>query len=357
MFVINEDKSIYITRGDVAFFTLSTETESGEAYKFQAGDVVRFKVFEKKACENVVLSKDFGIEAETEEVEIYLEENDTKIGEVISKPTDYWYEVELNPYTDPQTIIGYDDDGPKVFKLFPEGNESEDSDPITPEDIPVVDEELSLTSTRPVQNQAIARAITSIRENFNTVLTKVVEDVSTDLAEIKAIKENVEGDFARLSAEAERLTGETEKLSEDSEKLSEDLANAKAALESLTVEDISADFIESKANKYTVATAKVYKQGNVISGLLAVMGLHDSVVADDVLLSIKEQYKPIIATYVPTLNVEALKDIDDTYAEDITMPNRNLAVAIRGGDLTVEYIDRTAEEITGFAMNFTYICN
>ncbi len=184
MFVINEDKSIYITRGDVAFFSVKSITETGEAYKFQAGEVVRFKVFEKKACENVVLSKDFGIEAETEEVTIYLEEKDTKIGDVISKPVDYWYEVELNPYTDPQTILGYDEDGAKVFRLYPEGNEAEDSDPITPEDIPVVDEELSLTSTRPVQNQAIARAIVSVREdctNFVNSEIKYLRDYSKEM--------------------------------------------------------------------------------------------------------------------------------------------------------------------------------
>ncbi len=185
MFIINEDKSIYITRGDVAFFSIKTKTDTGETYKFQAGDVVRFKVFEKKACENVVLSKDFGIEAETEEVGIYLEEKDTKIGDVISKPTDYWYEVELNPYTDPQTIIGYDEDGAKVFKLFPEGNEKEDEEPITPEDIPIVDAELDLTSTRPVQNQAISRAILKINEDVKTQMDALAEDVYDGLADAR----------------------------------------------------------------------------------------------------------------------------------------------------------------------------
>lgn len=186
MFIINEDKSIYITRGDVAFFSVKTETETGEAYIFQAGDVVRFKVFEKKACENVVLQKDFGIEAETEEVGIYLEEKDTKIGDVISKPVDYWYEVELNPYTDPQTIIGYDEDGAKIFKLFPEGNEKEDDEPITPEDIPVVDEALDLTSTRPVQNQAIARAILKINDVVKAQTDALKEEVSDWVEDAKA---------------------------------------------------------------------------------------------------------------------------------------------------------------------------
>lgn len=185
MFVINEDKSIYITRGDVAFFSIEAKTDTGEKYKFMPGDVVRFKVCERKACENVVLSKDFGIETEAEEVSIYLEEKDTKFGEVISKPVEYWYEVELNPYTDPQTILGYDEDGAKIFRLFPEGNEKEDEDPITPEDIPVVDEELDLTSTRPVQNQAIARAFLKINEDLEAKMEVVDAEVGKHIEAIE----------------------------------------------------------------------------------------------------------------------------------------------------------------------------
>jgi hypothetical protein len=124
MFVINEDKSIYITRGDSATFSVGA-TIGEEDYAYRQGDVVRFKVFAKKNCSDVVLQKDFDAEDGASAVEIYLTGDDTKIGEVISKPTDYWYEVELNPDTHPQTIIGYDEDGAKVFKLFPEGAEEE----------------------------------------------------------------------------------------------------------------------------------------------------------------------------------------------------------------------------------------
>ena len=63
-------------------------------------------------------------EAEATAVTIFLGKEETTIGEITSKPKDYWYEVELNPETLPQTIIGYDEDGAKVFKLFPEGRES-----------------------------------------------------------------------------------------------------------------------------------------------------------------------------------------------------------------------------------------
>lgn len=122
MFKINEDKSIYLTRGDHVSFTL-TANDNGEAHTFRQGDLVRFKVFEKKACNCVMLQKDFRVEATTQEVDIVLTKEDTKIGEEISKPTDYWYEVEQNPETQPHTLIGYDEDGAKVFKLFPEGGD------------------------------------------------------------------------------------------------------------------------------------------------------------------------------------------------------------------------------------------
>lgn len=125
MFVINEDLSINITRGDAAAFSVGALMGEAE-YTFQVDDVVRFKVFEKKNCEEVVLKKDITVSEETKRVQIALDSDETKIGDVISKPTDYWYEVELNPDTYPQTIIGYDENGAKVFKLYPEGGVMDD---------------------------------------------------------------------------------------------------------------------------------------------------------------------------------------------------------------------------------------
>lgn len=164
MFTLNDDLSIYATRGDIVFFSVGAD-EDGKPYKFQAGDVVRIKVFGKKNAENVVLQKDFAVTDITENVEIFLTEEDTKIGGVINKPTDYWYEVELNPYDNPQTIIGYDEDGAKVFRLFPEGD---DIPPYVPneEEVGAVDEELDLTSHRAVQNQAVARAVARLEEGY-----------------------------------------------------------------------------------------------------------------------------------------------------------------------------------------------
>ena len=123
MFAINEDLSIHATRGDIVFFLVSAvdEADNNAQYIFKQGDVVRINVHGKRACDNIVLQKDFLVNVETEKVEIFLTEDDTKFEGVINKPTDYWYEICLNPDTNPQTIIGYDENGPKVFRIYPEG--------------------------------------------------------------------------------------------------------------------------------------------------------------------------------------------------------------------------------------------
>jgi len=124
MFKVNEDYSIHCTRGDVGSINLNAQ--AGESrYMFSAGEVVRFRVFNKKDCHCVVLQKDFPITEEAQEVTLHLTSEDTKIGQIISKPVDYWYEIELNPETAPQTIIGYDENGAKIFRLYPEGADTE----------------------------------------------------------------------------------------------------------------------------------------------------------------------------------------------------------------------------------------
>ena len=121
MFSINEDQSIYLTRGDSVSLEISATMSDTGMYMFKPGDVIRFQIFEKGRCDNVVLSKDVTVNAETSIVNVPLHSSETRLGELIHKPKDYWYEVELNPDTEPQTIIGYDTSGPKVFRLFPEG--------------------------------------------------------------------------------------------------------------------------------------------------------------------------------------------------------------------------------------------
>ena len=174
MFTINEDLSIYATRGDIVFFSVTAD-DNGILYKFQPGDIVRMAIYGKKDAESCVMQKDFPVTEVTENVFIFLDEEDTKIGESISKHKDYWYEVVLNPDDMPQTIIGYDEDGAKVFRLFPESEEIDDNYDPKPEDFPVVDEELDMTSPRPVSNGAIARAVTTILDTCDRTNKAVAE--------------------------------------------------------------------------------------------------------------------------------------------------------------------------------------
>lgn len=131
MFTIDTDKTISVTRGDSGSFVVPVN------YAFQESDVLRLKVFRKKTCEDVVLQRDFKLDGTCEAVTIdgtttslFLTEEETrKIStKIISKPVDYWYEIELNPESNPQTIVGYDGDGPKIFRLYPEGRDLEDDE-------------------------------------------------------------------------------------------------------------------------------------------------------------------------------------------------------------------------------------
>lgn len=121
MFKIDSvSKQISLTRGDTALIEVSAKNEDGTDYTFQVGDIVRFKVFKRKDCGCIELQKDVEVTESGTTVEVLLTSEDSKIGGIINKPAKYWYEVEVNPDTSCQTIIGYDEDGEKVFMLYPE---------------------------------------------------------------------------------------------------------------------------------------------------------------------------------------------------------------------------------------------
>ena len=115
-----EGSTIKLNRGDVMSMRLSLKMEDGSDYTFQSGDKIVFSVYNKnKMDEEAVLLKEVDVLEQSESVDINLTSEETKIGELINKPVDYWYEVELN---NEYTVIGYDDDGAKILRLYPEGS-------------------------------------------------------------------------------------------------------------------------------------------------------------------------------------------------------------------------------------------
>lgn len=121
MFVVNEDLTIDCTRGDAGSFSVGAML--GDApYVFRAGDVVRLTVCAKKDYSKIMLQKDVEVTEDAELVQFHLDSDETKIGEVINKITEYWYTIELNPDTYCQTIIGHSQDGARVIRLYPEAD-------------------------------------------------------------------------------------------------------------------------------------------------------------------------------------------------------------------------------------------
>lgn len=118
-------KQINITRGDIGTISISALNEDGDDYTFQVGDILRLGIFTAKNFNDIILQKDVEVLEATTSVDLSLDSEDTTIGNIISKPVDYWYEIQLNPDTEPQTIIGYDENGAKIFKLYPEGVKEE----------------------------------------------------------------------------------------------------------------------------------------------------------------------------------------------------------------------------------------
>lgn len=120
-----EGTTIHLTRGDVALIEVKAKSGDGSDYTFQKDDLVRLNVFKYKDCGCVVLTKETKAEIETTNLDISLTSEDTTIEELINKPKTYWYEIVLNPDTNEQTIVGYDENGPKEFILYPEAKEGE----------------------------------------------------------------------------------------------------------------------------------------------------------------------------------------------------------------------------------------
>lgn len=116
----SETKEIKFTRGDYGIIAVSTVDKDGVKYTFQDGDKIEFKIMEKNDVEKILFQKTFFANAGEDYIDVTFESEDTRFTDYIDKPKAFWYEITLNPDTQPQTIIGYEDSA-KLFTLLPEG--------------------------------------------------------------------------------------------------------------------------------------------------------------------------------------------------------------------------------------------
>lgn len=126
MAIIDEKFNIENNRGSMLSLNIKTTNRTdGTPYTFQKDDVVRFKIMEKNKCENVILQKDVIVGEASEIVPLTITSEEMRIGDIINKPVEYWYEVELNPDTSSAvTILGYTKaGGARILTLTPEGGD------------------------------------------------------------------------------------------------------------------------------------------------------------------------------------------------------------------------------------------
>lgn len=110
---------IEVNRGDELSLSLSLQQDSG-TYTFVSGDKIVFSLYNKgKMNEKAVLIKEVVATGGETSLNISLTNEETKIGDLINKPVEYWYEIELN---DRYTVVGYDEEGAKILMLYPEGS-------------------------------------------------------------------------------------------------------------------------------------------------------------------------------------------------------------------------------------------
>ena len=118
--------NIEVNRGNYLPLRVSTtDNVTGSPYKFKANDVLKFTITEKGNCKAVVFQKRVTVPEDCDSVDIVITADEMKIGEILSKPVVYWYEVELNPDTpEAQIIIGYTKaKGAKTLTLTPESGD------------------------------------------------------------------------------------------------------------------------------------------------------------------------------------------------------------------------------------------
>lgn len=116
--IINENE-IHINRGDSGVIDFIIPLEGCKRYMFNVGDVISFGVYKKNGFnECPLIYKKIKVEHATDIISIELTKEDTTIGDLVNRVVDYWYEIQ---YNGDETVLGYDDEGAKLFVLYPEG--------------------------------------------------------------------------------------------------------------------------------------------------------------------------------------------------------------------------------------------
>lgn len=110
------DKTIYVNRGDQMTIHIVNRTDD-----FHNGDFLIFSICKAGDLGTVILTKrvDFTYDIGYADITLTSEDTRSLCDFFKSGQKNFWYELELN---NNMTLIGYDNDGPKLFIVYPEAD-------------------------------------------------------------------------------------------------------------------------------------------------------------------------------------------------------------------------------------------
>ncbi len=115
------NKTFHVSRGDSGTVNLKLKNTT-----FRPEDDVVFRIYEVQGLDSdPIIEVHASVEEESDTVNISLNGEDTNFGDLGNEILDFWYEIAVN---EDRTIIGFDESGAKIFKLYPTGYVAEDSD-------------------------------------------------------------------------------------------------------------------------------------------------------------------------------------------------------------------------------------
>ena len=106
-------------RGDAGYIDIRKSDSEDNTEIFSKGDKVIFSIKNNFSEPEVILRKTVDVEEDTETVRIEFSHEDTLIGDLITNYMDYEYDINVN---NKDTILGHDDSGAKIFRVYPTGS-------------------------------------------------------------------------------------------------------------------------------------------------------------------------------------------------------------------------------------------
>lgn len=112
-----KNKTIHLNRGDSASIQIACNNSS-----FDIGQKLCMYVMEAGNCENILAQVETDILEESNTATLSITSEATKsLSEPFSHGAkEFWYELELQNGIERTTLIGFDENGPKLFILYPE---------------------------------------------------------------------------------------------------------------------------------------------------------------------------------------------------------------------------------------------